>query len=78
MQAALVDPVIGNIPDFFIGIILVLDLPSGLPQIGHPRLLGLNEPSSAASDKADRHSITDPGIVVGEGVDVQTSRAFLP
>jgi hypothetical protein len=74
MRAALVDPEIGDIPDFLIGIIL----PSGLPQVGHPRLLGLNEPSPAASDKADRHSITDRGIVVREGVDVQTGRAFVP
>ena len=54
MRAALVDPVIGDIPDFLIGIILVHDLPSGFPQVGYVRLLGLNEPSSAATDKADR------------------------
>jgi hypothetical protein len=78
MRAALVDPVIGSIPDFLIGIILVHDLPSGLPQVGRLRLLGLDKPSPAAFDKADRHSITHPGIVVGDGVEAETARSFVP
>jgi hypothetical protein len=40
--------------------------------------LGLNEPSPAASDKADRHSIADPRIIVGDGVEAEAARSFIP
>jgi hypothetical protein len=58
-------------PRFFLGIILVHDLPSGFPQVGRPRMLGLHEPSRPASDKADRHSIAGPGIVAGDVVEAE-------
>jgi hypothetical protein len=78
MRTALIYPAIGNIPDFLIGIILVHDLPSGFPQVGCPRMLGLHEPSRPATDKADRHSIAAPGIVAGHVVEAEAARSFVP
>jgi len=39
---------------------------------------GLNEPSRPTSDKADRHSITAPGIVAGDVVEAEAARSFVP
>jgi hypothetical protein len=73
----LIDPAIGNIPDFLLGIILVHDLPSGFPQVGRPRMLSLQEPSRPASDKTDRHPITAPRIVAGGVVEAEAGRSFV-